>query len=90
LFKADPKVAPVERLMCPTLPTVQYDGFRAHELYIDAEVADLFSWGQIEPTQKFTEAIAIRDHVYVRPVDGCLFAMYGVCGGKKRQHWVLW
>ena len=82
------------RLARAALPAAQHEGLGPHELDLNPEVAYFFAWRRVEPAQELAQAIAVRDDVDRRPVDGrcrrcCFMAVYLVCGDKEGKHRIL-
>lgn len=89
VFKAEAKGAPCGRLARAALPPTQQDRLGPHEVDVDPKVADLSSRRRTEPTHELAQAVAVRNHVHLWPVDRRLFAVYDVGGFEERQHGVF-
>ena len=93
-LKAKPKGTASRRLARAALPAAQHEGLGPHELDVNPEVAHLSAWRWVEPAQELAQAIAVRDNVDRRPVDGrycCgrLRAVYLVRSGEEGKEWIL-
>ncbi len=92
VLKTEPIRATGGRLARAALPAAQHKGLGPHELDVDPEVAHLSARRRVEPAQELAQAVAVRDDVDRRPVDGrCrrLGAVYRVRGGEEGKHRIL-
>ena len=88
LLKAESMRATVDWIVCTALPAVEHEGLGPHQLDVDPEVGHPFA--RAEEAKELAQAVAVRDHVDLRPVDGrCLVTVYLICGSKEGKHRIL-